>query len=327
MPKTSERHASSGGGVTSVTASDGLASSGGATPDITIPGPIPHDLELRTTSTIGPNLILNNTNTSGAEWRVKSSASADPSGAGAFAIQSHTDGTTPFTILPATNYVGINTTTPDSALTINGSLHILSSTETVYDFSQQLVGTTAVQWIPNSGFVFKYGSTGSAGDRVFISKSGAVGIGSFPPSHKLDVNGDFRCVNDANLNANVQIGGWTAFASSAEHVVDFGQQIVGTTAVQWIPSGGLDFKHAATGLAGRLNVMSANGDFGLNMVPAYKLDVTGSVRINGDIGFFNTTPQAQQTGGAQTAGIVYTATEQDMLQKAYDALRTFGFLS
>lgn len=43
-------------------------------------------------------------------------------------------------------------------------------------------------------------------------------------------------------------------------------------------------------------------------------------------GFFGTTPAAQQTGGAQTATGTYGATEQDMLQKAYDALRTFGFL-
>lgn len=45
------------------------------------------------------------------------------------------------------------------------------------------------------------------------------------------------------------------------------------------------------------------------------------------LGFFNKTPAAQQTGGSATASGSYTATEQGMLQKAYDALRTFGFLS
>lgn len=45
------------------------------------------------------------------------------------------------------------------------------------------------------------------------------------------------------------------------------------------------------------------------------------------IGFLNKAPAAQQTGGAATATIAYTATEQGMLQKAYDCLRTFGFLS
>jgi hypothetical protein len=42
---------------------------------------------------------------------------------------------------------------------------------------------------------------------------------------------------------------------------------------------------------------------------------------------FGAAPAAQQTGGAATAGTNYGTTEQGMLQKAYDALRTFGFLT
>jgi hypothetical protein len=38
-------------------------------------------------------------------------------------------------------------------------------------------------------------------------------------------------------------------------------------------------------------------------------------------------PAPAQTGGAQTATSLYTATEQAMLQAAYDCLRTFGFLT
>lgn len=45
------------------------------------------------------------------------------------------------------------------------------------------------------------------------------------------------------------------------------------------------------------------------------------------IGFFATTPAAQQSGAAQTAGATYDATAQDMLQKAYNCLRTFGLLA
>lgn len=45
------------------------------------------------------------------------------------------------------------------------------------------------------------------------------------------------------------------------------------------------------------------------------------------IGLFGVTPAIQQTGGAATAGVAYTATEQAMLQKAYDCLRTFGQLT
>jgi hypothetical protein len=38
-------------------------------------------------------------------------------------------------------------------------------------------------------------------------------------------------------------------------------------------------------------------------------------------------PALRQLGGAATAGATYTTTEQNMIQKAYDTLRTFGFLT
>jgi hypothetical protein len=45
------------------------------------------------------------------------------------------------------------------------------------------------------------------------------------------------------------------------------------------------------------------------------------------LGFLGATPALQQTGGAATAGASYTSNEQSMLQKAFNALRTFGLLS
>lgn len=45
--------------------------------------------------------------------------------------------------------------------------------------------------------------------------------------------------------------------------------------------------------------------------------LTGNILLNG----------AALTGGSQTAGGTWTATEQDMLQKAYDALRSLGVLA
>ena len=45
------------------------------------------------------------------------------------------------------------------------------------------------------------------------------------------------------------------------------------------------------------------------------------------IGFLGATPAVQQTGGSATASGSYTSVEQGMLNKAYDALRTFGLLS
>lgn len=45
------------------------------------------------------------------------------------------------------------------------------------------------------------------------------------------------------------------------------------------------------------------------------------------VAFLGASPAVQATGGSATAGASYTATEQSMIQKAYNALRTFGLLS
>jgi hypothetical protein len=48
--------------------------------------------------------------------------------------------------------------------------------------------------------------------------------------------------------------------------------------------------------------------------------------VKGDskIGFFGATPVVKQTLGEATASSSYTATEQGMLQRVYDAIRTYG---
>ncbi len=55
-----------------------------------------------------------------------------------------------------------------------------------------------------------------------------------------------------------------------------------------------------------------------------RMEASGSAPM---IGFLGAAAAIRQTGGAVTAGGTYTATEQGMLQKAYDALRTFGLLT
>lgn len=63
-----------------------------------------------------------------------------------------------------------------------------------------------------------------------------------------------------------------------------------------------------------------------------RLDTTTGTKIGTattqKLGFFNATPVVQQTSsGAATAGAVYTATEQTMLQEVYDAVRALGLMS
>lgn len=62
-------------------------------------------------------------------------------------------------------------------------------------------------------------------------------------------------------------------------------------------------------------------------VELYSNGTTAIAFTQNTLGFLGKTPAAQQTGGAATAGGTYGATEQGMLQKAYDCLRTFGLLS
>lgn len=57
---------------------------------------------------------------------------------------------------------------------------------------------------------------------------------------------------------------------------------------------------------------------------ALQLGTDGSVPLFGALGV---APASQQSGGVATAGSSYTATEQDMLQRCYDCLRIFGYLS
>lgn len=200
----SESSGGGGGGVSSVTASSPLASSGGATPNITFVGPLP--------STV-----------------------------------------------------------------VGGELTFTPIAETVCTYGMQMVDVnTAIQWIPSTGIIFKNAFSGPSGDRAIIRGDGSVGIGTTSPSYKLDVNGTFRCVNDANLNANVNVGGETSFTSSSENVVSFGQQLVGSTAVQWIPSTGLHFKYNATGLGGFLVSITSAGNVGIGTTtPNSKLAVVG----------------------------------------------------
>lgn len=58
-----------------------------------------------------------------------------------------------------------------------------------------------------------------------------------------------------------------------------------------------------------------------------ELDVGISAAFSSNVGFYGLSPVSQQTGGAATAGALYTSTEQGMLNRAYSALRAYGLLT
>jgi hypothetical protein len=69
--------------------------------------------------------------------------------------------------------------------------------------------------------------------------------------------------------------------------------------------------------------LHVEGDMKVFTGSQIQLDVTST-----GIGFFGVAAVAQQTSsGPQTAGAVYTATEQTMLQEIYNAARAYGLLT
>jgi hypothetical protein len=61
---------------------------------------------------------------------------------------------------------------------------------------------------------------------------------------------------------------------------------------------------------------------------SYAFEVDGSVMLDGNLGFYGTTPIAQPTSsGAATATGTWTSVEQTMLQEVYDAVRSLGLMN
>jgi hypothetical protein len=74
--------------------------------------------------------------------------------------------------------------------------------------------------------------------------------------------------------------------------------------------------------------LKIGGTPGSSDTTSHKLEVEGSALFDGSLGFYGTTPIAQpSSSGVATASGTYGATEQAMLQEAYNALRALGLMS
>lgn len=73
------------------------------------------------------------------------------------------------------------------------------------------------------------------------------------------------------------------------------------------------------------NALTNSLDWGARKL--YRSSGVEVLNYSGGIGFFGASPVGQQTGGAATAGAVYTSAEQGMINRMYTAMRALGLLN
>lgn len=157
--------------------------------------------------------------------------------------------------------VGIGTTNPSQALTIqNGNIRF-NSTGSQIDFSGggTLTGSGTITIAPTSGNI------------VLSPTSGNVGIGSASPSEKLDVNGAMT------------VRGGATTAQASQGVFDFsgGNTRIISRGADGSTYGGVQFLLTPSTGSGALTpmVILPSGNVGIGSTnPGYKLDVNGTIK-------------------------------------------------
>ena len=244
-----------------------------------------------------------------------------PNATGTIALTSDLSGYVPYTGASSNVNLGANSLfTTTLGVGISSSL---SSTAQIRGTSSTTGSTFSVQ---NSTPV-----------NVFnVLNSGFVGIGSNTPVSLLHIG----------------TGSGTTLGSDTTPVITFNSVNNGiyldSNRLFFKAGGAFSFGGDANGLIGsqfRINVANTNNLTTPIFVPSRLLSGTTSglggtnagdiclitsgttrlrINYNGNLGFFGVTPVERQTLGAATAGATYTATEQGMLQRVYDALRNYG---
>jgi DNA-binding protein len=260
------------------------------------------------------------------------------------------------TVLTTTKKVGVGIASAVAKFTVLSGVsnnEIARFAGTVEDRGLQ-ISSFAVGGTNESGFDINARGTGeinalqfSTGGnaRMHIDGAGKVGFGTIVPYSKVDI---------VETNAGGAITGATLRNSSSSSLSEIDLKLVCSTSNASNVGGlirvvrtnasalGDSDMHLATTCGGTLVdriSMLANGNVGIATAePLYKLDVNGSARFNGNIGFFNTTPIAKkaltqypsQVGIDTTWGgneIEALETTRDSLQEVIDALKAYGLLS
>jgi hypothetical protein len=211
-----------------------------------------------------------------------------------------------------TGNVGIGTTSPGEKLTISGgnllvagdyqSLYVGGKTDSSQDGIRMSIDNAGNGYFDHRGsgiLNFRVDSATGATTRMVINSSGNVGVGTNDPNQKLTIKGTDQYVAaeqtsyvwGAASTVGVRMG-----TDATAGLLDF-RRWVGASAIhgtalitQFNSDGGygLDFRvdtqSSNTVATTSRMFLSQSGEVGIgNTTPAYKLDVSGTIRATGDV--------------------------------------------